>query len=265
MLSIFRKIEKNIKGFHLIFDEMSDFQNCFDEYFCTERELFYFLFRSVKDVYRDKKVISFDIEKQVIFEKRDEKITQIKIKKSYQKQIEKTLITYLEQRRNEFFLSENAKKIKDFYIDFLGYIARFYITKTKEEEVFLELKNRIKKVPERLVFMAKVDDFLDQDMIGIGHHFMFSIKNVELKDDKIFVKMTRKRSEIIEKELQYVFKFIEKKYGKRIDFEMGFVDFKSKKIVIRIADETISPILKSVKKVIKSRLGFDIFWKIRGK
>lgn len=247
----------------MIFSETSNFQELFEEYFCTEEKFFYFLLESIENVYRDKKIISFDIEKQLICEIKNGKITQIKIRKSYQKQIKKTLIDRLEKIRSQLFLSKNSKKIKDFYRDFLGEINRFSIINIEEENVFLELKSSIKKVPERLVFMVKIDDFLDQDMIAIKHNFMFFIKNIELKDEKIFIKMTRKEPQVIEKELENVFDFIDKKYDKRIDFEMYFVDFKNKKIVIFVTNEAIDSILKSVKKVIKSRLGFDFFWKIR--
>lgn len=247
----------------MILDKISDFRELFDQYFCNEKELIYLLDQSIFDVYKNKKIISINIEKQLIYELKNGKITPFKMKKKYQKEIKKNLISRLERRRNEIFLSKNNGKIKDFYRDFLGDINRFFIIKIEEENVFLELKSITKKVPERLVFIANIDDFLDQDMIAIKHNFVFFIKNIEVKNEKIIVKMTRKRTEIIEKEIANVFDFIAKRYEKEIDYKIDFVDFKNKRVVIFVDNKTIESILKSVKKVIKSRLGFDIFWKIR--
>lgn len=258
-----KKIGKNIKRIALILDKISDFRELFDQYFCNEKELIYLLDQSIFDVYKNKKIISINIEKQLIYELKNGKITPFKMKKKYQKEIKKNLISRLERRRNEIFLSKNNGKIKDFYRDFLGDINRFFIIKIEEESVFLELKSITKKVPERLVFIANIDDFLDQDMIAIKHNFVFFIKNIEVKNEKIIVKMTRKRTEIIEKEIANVFDFIAKRYEKEIDYKIDFVDFKNKRVVIFVDNKTIESILKSVKKVIKSRLGFDIFWKIR--
>lgn len=242
---------------------MSDFLELCDKYFCCERDLFFLIKKALFDTFIDREIVSIDIEKCLIYELKNGKNTPIKIKKTHQKEIEKRLIELLEKRRNEVFLSKNSEKIRDFYRGFLGKINRFVIVKIEESNVFLEIKDKSKKIPERLMFVVNIDDFLDQDMIAIGHNFLFFIKSVEFKNEKIVIKMTRKRTEIIEKELQNVFDFIEKKYDKSIDYELSFVDFKSKKVVIFVRNSEMEPILKSIKKVIKSRLGFDIFWKIR--
>lgn len=247
----------------MIAGKISDFLQLCDKYYCNEKTLFNLIKKALFDVLVDKEIVSIDMEKSLIYELKNGKIIPIKIKKSHQKEIQKRLIELLEKRRNKIFLSGNYKKIKDFYKDLLGEYNRFVIANIEENSVFLEIKNKSKKIPERLVFMVNIDDFLDQDMIAIGHNFLFFIKSIEFENEKTIIKMTRKKAEIIEKELECVFDLIEKKYGTRIDYKLNFVDFKSKKVVMFVKDNQIEPILKSIKKTIKSRLGFDIFWKIR--
>ncbi|PAF53803.1 hypothetical protein BKH42_03485 [Helicobacter sp. 13S00482-2] len=233
-----------------------------DKYCCSSKFLILSIRNAICSFYSHKKIISFDLEKQLIYELKDEKIVPFRAKKRDQNIIKNNLIRALEDRRNEIFLQSNSLKIREFYKNSLGEINRFSIIKIEDREIFLTLKSD-KKVSDRVIFLAYIDDFLDKDLISIGYNFFFFIKNVEFKKEGIFIKLTRKKNEIIRKEVENIFDFIAKKYDKNIDFNINFIDFRNKKVVLTVAKKEEESILKSIKKIVKSRIDFEIFWKIR--
>ncbi|PAF46178.1 hypothetical protein BKH46_08555 [Helicobacter sp. 12S02634-8] len=232
-----------------------------EEYFCSERALIQMIFVAIKDAYPEYKILYFDMEKQYIYAEKNGRSVCFKASRERFSIIKKSLINALKVHRKEVLSRKNFKLLRGLYHSrFCNKIVRTHIVSLGEKHIEMAVKDR-EMLALKVRLFVSIDDFFDTDLIAVGHNFNVFIQSIRIeKDRQIILKGVRKNDVIVEKEIESLFAYIEKKSGKKIDFNVAKVDLNRALVVLNVYEKYADSILGKVAEAIKKRVGFSLFW-----
>lgn len=239
----------------------ADLNDLSEQYFCSERRVFYLLLTALQKVFIDRKVLFFDADKQLICANKNGRLLWFKPSQNDTLVVKKELVLALEKHKKDVLSKNNYRKIKKLYQQkFGGNIVKSHVSKIDGNNIEMAVKDG-EMVSLNIKIVVDINDFFDTDKLALGHNFNILIRSVGVnKKKQIILKGVRKCEPLIEIELKRTFEYIEKKVGIKICFFIRKIDMKTNKIVLLIVEKNIDSVLGKVAQIVRKRIGFSVIW-----